>query len=260
MKKLFKLASKFHGVGPVVFAWHPNGTFLATAGKNGLVHIFDRQGEQHDEIGLDLTAPVIALEWDTEGSTLAILQQGSSVVPLWDNGTRSTLSLDTNLKDPTFARWSKEGSLLAVGTQKGNLVLYSKVTRKLVPIVGKHSRRILCGSWNGDDKLVLGGEDRMLTVSNPQGDTIEQRELSQTVRCLLSSLALIGGLLTTAALALGHQVWSEAGRLHEGSRAADRHRAVQGHHPVQPAGPVEPRGAHVPDGRFAVRSSSWKST
>ncbi|ETM43841.1 hypothetical protein L914_10843 [Phytophthora nicotianae] len=180
MKKLFKLASKFHGVGPVVFAWHPNGTFLATAGKNGLVHIFDRQGEQHDEIGLDLTAPVVALEWDTEGSTLAILQQGSSVVPLWDNGTRSTLSLDTNLKDPTFARWSKEGSLLAVGTQKGNLVLYSKITRKLVPVVGKHSRRILCGSWNGDDKLVLGGEDRMLTVSNPQGDTIEQRELSHT--------------------------------------------------------------------------------
>ncbi|KAG7395718.1 WD repeat-containing protein 19 [Phytophthora boehmeriae] len=180
MKKLFKLASKFHGVGPVVFAWHPNGTFLATAGKNGLVHIFDRQGEQHDEIGLDLTAPVLALEWDTEGSTLAILQQGSSVVPLWDNGTRSTLSLDTNLKDPTFARWSKEGSLLAVGTQKGNLVLYSKITRKLVPVVGKHSRRIVCGSWNGDDTLVLGGEDRMLTVSNPQGDTIEQRELSHT--------------------------------------------------------------------------------
>ncbi|KAF1775491.1 WD40-repeat-containing domain [Phytophthora cactorum] len=75
-------------------------------------------------------------------------KQGSSVVPLWDNGTRSTLSLDTNLKDPTFARWSKEGSLLAVGTQKGNLVLYR--------------------------------EDRMLTVSNPQGDTIEQRELSHT--------------------------------------------------------------------------------
>ncbi|KAL7680186.1 putative WD repeat-containing protein 19/dyf-2 [Plasmopara halstedii] len=180
MKKLFKIASKFHGAGSVVFAWHPNGTFLATAGTNGLVHIFDRQGEQYDEIGLDLTAPVIALEWDTEGSTLAILQQGSSVVPLWDNGNRLTLSLDTNLKDPTFARWSKEGSLLAVGTQKGNLVLYSKETRKLVPVVGKHTRRIHCGSWNADDKLVLGGDDRMLTVSNSQGDTIEQRELSHT--------------------------------------------------------------------------------
>ncbi|RLN32585.1 hypothetical protein BBJ28_00018526 [Nothophytophthora sp. Chile5] len=180
MKKLFKLPSKYHGVGPVVFAWHPGGTFLATAGKNGLVHIFDRQGEQHDEIGLDLAAPVLALEWDTEGSTLAIVQQGSSVVPLWDNGTRSTLSLDTNLKDPTFARWSQEGSLLAVGTQKGNLVMYSKATRKLVPVVGKHSRRITCGSWNSEDRLVLGGEDRMLTVSNPQGDTIEQHELSHT--------------------------------------------------------------------------------
>ncbi|TMW60429.1 hypothetical protein Poli38472_000471 [Pythium oligandrum] len=178
MKKLFKLASKFHGQGAVVFAWQPNGSFLATAGKNGLVHIFDRQGEQYDEIGLDMALPVVGLEWDPEGSTLAILQQGSSVVPLWDLSARSTQNLDINLKDPTFIRWSATGSLLAIGTQKGNLVLYSKATRKIVPVLGKHSKRITCGAWNTADQLVLGSEDRMMTVSNAKGDTIEQRELT----------------------------------------------------------------------------------
>lgn len=182
MKKLFKLSSKFHGQGPVVFGWQPNGGFLATAGKNGLVHIFDRQGEQYDEIGLDMTAPVLGLEWDPEGATLAILQQGSSVVPLWDLGSRTTQNLDTNLKDPTFIKWSATGAQLAIGTQKGNLVLYSKATRKVVPVVGKHSRKITCGAWNISDQLVLGSEDRMVTVSNQKGDTIEQRELSLTVR------------------------------------------------------------------------------
>ncbi|KAJ0402088.1 hypothetical protein ATCC90586_000273 [Pythium insidiosum] len=177
-EKLFKLSSKFHGQGPVVFGWQPNGGFLATAGKNGLVHIFDRQGEQYDEIGLDMSTPVLALEWDPEGSTLAILQQGSSVVPLWDLATRSAQLLDTNLKDPTFLTWAATGGQLAIGTQKGNLVLYNKSSRKIVPVLGKHSKRITCGAWNAADILVLGSEDRMLTVSNSKGDTIEQRELN----------------------------------------------------------------------------------
>ena len=147
----------------------------------GLVHIFDRQGEQYDEIGLDLSAPVIALEWDPDGSTLAILQMGSSVVPLWDLASRSTQNLDSNQKDPTFIRWNSTGNILAIGTSKGNLVLYSKGTRKMVPVLGKHSKKITCGVWNSGDELVLGSEDKMITLSNSKGDTIEQRELSAQV-------------------------------------------------------------------------------
>ncbi|KAF1335623.1 Wd repeat-containing protein 19, partial [Globisporangium splendens] len=184
MKKLFKLASKCHGQGAVVFQWQSHGHFLATAGKNGLVHIFNHQGEEYDEIGLDMTAPVLALEWDPEGSTLAILQQGSSIVTLWDLATRATHNLDANLNNSTFIKWSATGEQPAIGTQKGNLVLYSKATRKLVSVLGKHSKRILYGAWNQDGKLVLGSEDRMVTVSTSKGDTIEQRELSLTVTIL----------------------------------------------------------------------------
>ncbi|RHY58767.1 hypothetical protein DYB38_008922 [Aphanomyces astaci] len=177
MKKLFKLASTYHGVGPVTFAWQPAGNFLATAGKNGLVHIFDRQGEQYDEIGLDMGTPVLALEWDHDGNTLAILQTGNGIVPLWDLSARTTQNLDTNLKDPSFIRWSNSGTQLAIGTVKGNLVLYSKSSRKIVPVLGKHSKKITCGAWNNSDQLVLGSDDRMITVSNAGGDTLQQREL-----------------------------------------------------------------------------------
>lgn len=194
MKKLFKLPSRYHGQGPVVFTWQPAGAFLATAGKNGLVHIFDRQGEQYDEIGLDMSAPVLGLDWDCDGSTLAILQQGSSVVPLWDAGSRSTQNIDTNFKDPSFVKWSASGVLLAIGTQKGNLVLYNKTTRKIVPVVGKHSKKISCGAWNSGDSIVLGGEDRNITVSNDKGDTIEQRELSLAVKFALLHISRVCNL------------------------------------------------------------------
>ena len=35
MKKLFTISDRFHGGGPVLFAWQPDGNFLATAGTNG---------------------------------------------------------------------------------------------------------------------------------------------------------------------------------------------------------------------------------
>ena len=35
MRRLFKVGADRHGNGKVIVAWHPDGNFLATAGKNG---------------------------------------------------------------------------------------------------------------------------------------------------------------------------------------------------------------------------------
>lgn len=40
------------------------------------------------------------------------------------------------------------------------------------PIVGKHSKRIICGAWNEDNLLALGSEDKTLSISNLDGDTL----------------------------------------------------------------------------------------
>ena len=35
MRRLFKVGSDRHERGRVIFSWHPDGSFLASAGKNG---------------------------------------------------------------------------------------------------------------------------------------------------------------------------------------------------------------------------------
>ena len=35
MKRLFKVGADRHDAGKVVFSWHPEGRFLASAGRNG---------------------------------------------------------------------------------------------------------------------------------------------------------------------------------------------------------------------------------
>lgn len=67
--------SKLHGVGPVTFSWHPDGTYIATSGQNKVLHVFDRTGARTDEVALtygyvhihplcpNLWATECALEW-----------------------------------------------------------------------------------------------------------------------------------------------------------------------------------------------------
>lgn len=145
-----------------------------------MVHITDRHGDIVDEFSLSTTAPVISLEWDRDGEFLAVLQDGNGVVPLWNLSSKRVVPLETNLKDPSFLAWSKTGPQLAVGTIKGNLLIYNKARKQKIPIVGKHSKRITCGAWSAGNKLVLGGEDRTLTISNAEGDTLLHTDLKYT--------------------------------------------------------------------------------
>jgi WD repeat-containing protein 19 len=162
MKKLFRIGPDKHGGSdgghPLLFSWQPRGNFLATVGSNAVVHIWDRHGEkiQDGEIVCKGQGPVLAVEWDAAGEVVAVLQEGNGVVELWDINTRSSTPLDTNLKDPTFLKWSTSGPELAIGTAKGNLLLYNEDTRRKVPVLGKHPRRITCGAWGlGGTKLAM---------------------------------------------------------------------------------------------------------
>ncbi|CAM9486784.1 unnamed protein product, partial [Phaeothamnion confervicola] len=143
----------------------------------GLVHIFDRHGQRVDELSVAGSGRVLALRWDADGESLAILQEGNGIIQIWDQGSRSATPVDTCLKDPTFLAWSRVGPQLAVGTSKGNLLIYNKQTRKKIPVIGKHPRRITCGAWSRANLLALGSEDRTLTVSREDGATIEQVEI-----------------------------------------------------------------------------------
>jgi len=67
------------------------------------------------------------------------------VVQLWDRNSQRVTQIDTGEKALTFLAWSKTGPELAIGSAKGNLYLYDKRSTKMVPIKGKHTKKITCG-------------------------------------------------------------------------------------------------------------------
>lgn len=165
-----------HSSGTVFISWRPgNSTHLATTGCDSSVAIFDRQGDIQERIN---TAGLCSgFEWDSDGDLLAIISNNSSVITLWDATTGKKSQIDAGVRDGlTCIMWAKRTCLLAVGTQKGNLVLYDHINAKRIPILGKHKKRITCGAWSYEGLLALVSEDRVLTISTSDGDT--RREIA----------------------------------------------------------------------------------
>ncbi|XP_078047935.1 intraflagellar transport protein Oseg6 [Augochlora pura] len=160
-----------HGSGTVFISWRPgNSTHLATTGYDSSVAIFDRQGDLQERI--HISGLCNGFGWDSDGDLLAVISQNSSAIVLWDATTGKKCQIDAGVRDSlTCIMWAKRTCLLAVGTQKGNLVLYDHINAKRTPILGKHKRRITCGAWSYEGLLALASEDKALTISTSDGDT-----------------------------------------------------------------------------------------
>jgi WD repeat-containing protein 19 len=138
LKRVFALKKDINGSGPVIFAWHPDGSYIACAGSSRVVNIANRRGEPIAEIPLSgcarrraqpdtlasvgltafpprsrcaprLCSQCLALDWDKDGQVLAVLQSDSVIVPLWDAHQHKLSNLDTNMRDLTFLKWSLTG-------------------------------------------------------------------------------------------------------------------------------------------------------
>ncbi|XP_045115021.1 WD repeat-containing protein 19-like isoform X2 [Portunus trituberculatus] len=175
-KRVFSLESP-HGPGGVFFTWQKaSGGFLATTGYNQVVNIYDRHGNLREQI--HLPGVCSGFGWDKDGALLSIINDRSPLVHVWDANSGRVQHLDSGLRDTlTFLSWSRTAPLLAVGTAKGNLMIYNHQTSRRIPVVGKHSRKIQSGSWSTANLLALGGEDKILTISNSEGDTLRTTPL-----------------------------------------------------------------------------------
>ncbi len=58
--------------------------------------------------------------------------------------------------------WATNQQILAVGTSKGNLVLYNLARYQKLPIMGKHTRAVACAAWNNTEILAMGATDKQV--------------------------------------------------------------------------------------------------
>lgn len=84
------------------------------------------------------------------------------------------IELASNKDKATYISWSKASSVLAIGTEKGSIVFYNRKTQRRIPTISKHGKRVRGGDWSREGNLITSSDDKLLTVSNSQGDTMHE--------------------------------------------------------------------------------------
>eukprot|EP00912_Choanoflagellata_sp_UC4_P001161 UC4_evm1s724 len=218
MKRVFTIGGQSHGKKPVFFRWQSKqGNLLATAARsddlkssssvttNKVVNIWSRHGEIIDEI--DLQGNCTALEWSMDGVVLAIAQDSNTSITLFNANTQQKTTIETGFRNDliTFCSWSST-SILAVGTKKGNLMMYNHKVAKKQVFLGKHSRRISCGLWSPHNTLGLGSQDKSISISQVNGeiaDSCEVRDEPNEIRfspLMQASTSSANGAATVSAI------------------------------------------------------------
>ncbi|KAL0053124.1 hypothetical protein WJX82_001225 [Trebouxia sp. C0006] len=182
-RELFVIGSDQLGFANATFSWNPRGTFLAISGDKRQVHIFDRRGKLYYHITLptpefphdERMSGTRALQWDASGELLAILPRGNSFAIVWTASTRDIAQSEAGFKaqEACAIAWATNQQILAVGTSKGNLVLYNLARYQKLPIMGKHTRAVACAAWNNTEILAMGATDKQVTLTRgSDGETL----------------------------------------------------------------------------------------
>ncbi|TWW59365.1 WD repeat-containing protein 19 [Takifugu flavidus] len=177
MKSIFILNEKIWAGASLLYKWQKSlGNYIAVAGHDSTVQIFDRHGHKYAEI--NLPGRCVGLDWDKDGDILAMIAAKSSSICLWDASVNKSSHIDSGMRDQmSLILWSKTSPLLAVGTVKGNLLIYNQQTSRKIPVLGKHTKKITCGCWSAQNLLALGSDDNTVSISNHEGDTVRQTSL-----------------------------------------------------------------------------------
>eukprot|EP00842_Homolaphlyctis_polyrhiza_P006436 jgi/Hompol1/6794/HPOL_005093-RA len=197
MKRIFN--SRSTGSGPTLFEWqHGSSHYLASASSVGTsgtnVRISDRKGALVDTIVLQ--AECLDMKWSPNGDCLAVIENKSQSLVLWDAlAARGTTLIDTGMKSMEYLSWASNSDLIAVTTSKGNLFLYERKSGKKTPVIGKHTKAITAAAWSPKNDLACASVDKSVmiqeacllalllacslsvTLSNKDGDTIFQMGL-----------------------------------------------------------------------------------
>jgi hypothetical protein len=104
------------------------------------------------------------VEWAHDGSQLAIIQQTSLI--LYDPHTQLKTVVEMQMKHLSKV-YFLDNATLAITTTNGNLLMYDINTGRKIPVIAKHSQKIVDGQAN--NQLALCALDKSFSISNKEG-------------------------------------------------------------------------------------------
>ena len=118
--RLFRLEG--HAIGVTALAWNPEATRLASAGGDGRIRVWDRDGRLIESLKLS-QSHCRSLAWHPDGGMLAV-GMSTGRTTLWDLSTEDTKELEGHTFPVIGVAWRPQGDQLAVVTEDHSLHIF----------------------------------------------------------------------------------------------------------------------------------------
>jgi len=154
-----------HGAGVWAVAWSPDGAFLASAGSEGTVVVWDPATGRQLGVLDAREGQVNAVAWSTDGATLAS-GHDDGTVRLWNPVTfGERAALESHTEGVLALAWSPDGRSLASASADQTVRLWDPATEKVRAALAGHTGRVYALAWAPDALfLASGSEDGMVRL------------------------------------------------------------------------------------------------
>jgi hypothetical protein len=93
---------------------------------------------------------------------------GNKSVSVYEDFTE-LVEISTNAGKPVICAWSKDGTFLGIGTDKGAIIIYDFNKEKKLSLDSLHSKCVTSLNWSSSDILLSGSEDKQIHLTDSNG-------------------------------------------------------------------------------------------
>ncbi|KAH0792506.1 WD repeat-containing protein 19 [Histomonas meleagridis] len=156
--------------------WSRDSKMVACFGSKNQVLIYDRNGSKFSTVPIE--SPKL-MSWDSDNKALAIASKGISDITLFNLMTREIDQVEAPF-EPTWISFSRSGSYLAAGSDKGKFWIWERNSGQAQTYQGTHCGRITDGIWNTKKQLALCSDDHSVSINSVRGEVIARHEINDT--------------------------------------------------------------------------------
>jgi WD40 repeat protein len=150
--------------GPITqVAYSPDGHFLATAGYDGTIRLFDPRSHRLQRAFVGHPGVLYALAFSPDGTMLA--SGNERTIQLWDICSGKNLHTFTDSLGGYSLAWSSDGNLLASGNGDGSVQLWRIRSRESLTTLVGHKGVVWFVAFSPDGRtLASGGSDKTVRL------------------------------------------------------------------------------------------------